>query len=115
MTIEEFINSLYWRILFITQVDNDKSGTHIEKVRVKYILEDGQKTRICTRENIISLLKQGIPIFTAGGELTRNGDDVKDVHFAEVQIYPRGNKLYITTKRNDTDRDNLGELPKITR
>ena len=113
MTIREFINSLYWPILFITQVDTNESGASIERVRVKYILEDGQETKILSRSSIITLLEHEIPIFTAGGELTRIGG-TKDVHFAEVQIFPRKGRKYIKTKPNDTPCDNLGELPPIS-
>ena len=107
MTIQELIESLTFRVVFITQVDMD-SDMCIEKVNVKYFAEQRQKSIQLRRRDVISLLDNEILILTAGG-------NSKDVDFAEVLGYPENNPKFIKTKPNDELHDNLGNLPRIPR
>ena len=93
------------KYLLITEVDHD--GKHIVKVKVSAITSNNSTQAIITRENVISLMKDGYPFYT-------EGIDMGQPCLTPVNKYLVGKEWFIKTEQNDDAFDNLGNLPSIT-
>jgi hypothetical protein len=98
-----------WADYCISAVRYDDNETFIKKVEV---MEDKGDTlgvkEIKTREWVIDKIEEGYSFVT-----TKKNDDGKWTKGEDVHIIKVNGKKYIRTDKNDTESDNLGNLPKF--
>lgn len=99
-----------WADYVITAVEYNRTRDRIETVEVRE--DNGDKISgklIWTRHDVIQHIAKRYTFVTA---YKRNGKWSKG---ASVEIFERNGEKFLRTEGNDTDVDNLGELPELTR
>lgn len=96
-----------WADYGIEEKRMDSTNSHIEKVKVRPDNGDtlGQIS-IWKREKIVSKLEDGTTFVTILKNDKGNYNKGENVEIVSVK-----GKKYIRTDKNDTEKDNLGELP----
>ena len=94
-------------ICFIYAVHFDETnGRHISQVKARDAIEGKiEPMRILSKSEVLKKLDSGFDVIT----MVKGGVDY--VPGANVLAYTIDKKRYIKTAANDTEEDNLGELP----
>ena len=96
--------------VYITEV-NYSDGA-IEKVKIHFIENGKQSSRVVLRLEIVDLLARNIHVRTVYQEPPENALILENLLSAKVIPFPP-DPIFITTEGNETKMDNLGELPGI--
>ncbi|AYO38882.1 DUF3892 domain-containing protein [Serratia sp. P2ACOL2] len=92
-------------LYYISAVRMDASNQHIEYVKIIKGGKGEADTTINSRQFVAELINDGATKFKT---ITRK--DGKWVNGADVHVI---DDIYLSTDRNSTKRDNLGNLPKF--
>jgi hypothetical protein len=100
-----------WADWLILRVRYNPAHTHIDSVEVVPDLgETFGPRQVWTRLQVIQTIQAGQTVITAPPSTTKPGSVDKG---ANVEVVPIGDDLFIKTVRDNTKRDNLGELPEF--
>lgn len=98
-----------WADFVITGVGFNDEHTHIEKVeRYEYISGKLVNKKVVTRQIVVNAIQKGITYATA----TKNSEG-KWKRGSFVKITTFNGIKYLRTTKDNTEKDNLGNLPEL--
>ena len=101
--------------LGITEVSYDESRSRIVLVRVREFSEKGQlkETTTHSRQTVVEGIENGHTFVTLTEKPAEPGKPTTLNEGPDVIVVEIGGEKFIKTIRNETEDDNLGELPEF--